>query len=547
MAEGVNVPAAAHRATIDEQRRTFAVACQLSKGAHPAKNGAARDQACLRTTRRRSMRLVRSVIAIGLAIAGAGWVAGPAAAQGSSEACAAITRACVAAGFSQGAAAQGLGLKNDCVDPIVQGAGQPPRAARPLPAVSPQTVAACRGTAPAGPQGATNPAPAPASGGPRFSPADAGQSVHDNDLHVTWLADADLPAKLKYNLPINVDGSMDYATAQAWITALNTHHYLGHNTWTLPSTQRNDPACNTRGPQNNRFGYGCRNTDMGSLFYNADALHLTQFETAVPMPPSTFKAFMNLQPYLYWTGTPATPGQPQKSGMVTFSFATGWTGSNVSQHVMYVLPMLPGNPFGAPSPRDKSLQVTAGGQAVYDPATDITWLADANFAAERVVTASGVDADGSMPASAVTGFLYAMNHYQGAGYLGKNGWRLPDAAVPGGSPCGNFGCSASPLGELFYQQFKLSKGETAVTTPDVAVGPFHDIQPYLYWSCEGDPGQTACNGGAPAPNFSWSFSFGNGFEGTDLVQNYLFVTAYYPDYKPPPPPIPPHPCGLRCN
>ena len=34
--------------------------------------------------------------------------------------------------------------------------------------------------------------------------------------------------------------------------------------------------------------------------------------------------------------------------------------------------------------------------------------------------------------------------------------------------------------------------------------------------------------GAPAPGFAWSFSFGNGFEGTDLIQNDLYVMVYYP-------------------
>jgi len=34
--------------------------------------------------------------------------------------------------------------------------------------------------------------------------------------------------------------------------------------------------------------------------------------------------------------------------------------------------------------------------------------------------------------------------------------------------------------------------------------------------------------GAPQPGFQWSFSFGNGYQGTDLTQNELYVTAYYP-------------------
>ena len=56
---------------------------------------------------------------------------------------------------------------------------------------------------------------------------------------------------------------------------------------------------------------------------------------------------------------------------------------------------------------------------------------------------------------------------------------------------------------------------------------FKNIQPYLYWACEGTTIQNACQTDGPAPNFEWSFSFGNGFEGTDLLKNDLYVTAYF--------------------
>jgi uncharacterized protein (TIGR03437 family) len=39
--------------------------------------------------------------------------------------------------------------------------------------------------------------------------------------------------------------------------------------------------------------------------------------------------------------------------------------------------------------------------------------------------------------------------------------------------------------------------------------------------------QSACDGSEPAANFQWSYSFGAGFQGTDLVQNDLYVTAYF--------------------
>jgi hypothetical protein len=118
-----------------------------------------------------------------------------------------------------------------------------------------------------------------------------------------------------------------------------------------------------------------------------------------------------------------------------------------------------------------------------------------------------------------------MNTYNGTGYLGQTTWHLPrmdsscsayDSADPG-----------NPLGELFYGQLGLGPGTPVVTPPESAVGPFTNIQPYLYWSCEGAAIQDVCQPNGPAPGFEWSFSFGNGFLGTDILKNDLYVRGYY--------------------
>lgn len=59
------------------------------------------------------------------------------------NACAQVAAACKAAGFKQGAAKSGNGLKVDCVDPLLKGTAQP-RRNRPLPHVDPALVAACK-------------------------------------------------------------------------------------------------------------------------------------------------------------------------------------------------------------------------------------------------------------------------------------------------------------------------------------------------------------------------------------------------------------------
>jgi DnaJ domain len=67
-------------------------------------------------------------------------VAAAAAAQGS---CQQIRAACQSAGFAQGAAKSGIGLYVDCINPIMSGTGQRPRARLPLPQVNPQLIAEC--------------------------------------------------------------------------------------------------------------------------------------------------------------------------------------------------------------------------------------------------------------------------------------------------------------------------------------------------------------------------------------------------------------------
>lgn len=65
-------------------------------------------------------------------------------AQKESGPCEQITAACKSAGFIEGDYKTGNGLHMDCIDPIMRGGGQPPKAKLPLPKVDPGLVAACK-------------------------------------------------------------------------------------------------------------------------------------------------------------------------------------------------------------------------------------------------------------------------------------------------------------------------------------------------------------------------------------------------------------------
>ncbi len=377
--------------------------------------------------------------------------------------------------------------------------------------------------------GASDPGEPASTPGPQLAepaaahlvPGQDGQTLYDPGLNVTWLADANLPAKQSFGVPgINKSGSMAYETAVNWVRAMNAYDhgrgYLAHNDWMLPATPSRDPSCqsfNRRG--GGSFGYGCRGSALGALYHGA--LALREPDTAVPIQDGRAGPFSNFQPYLYWTDTLAARA---RQGYVTFSFNTGWQGANIPKHNMYVLPMIQGNPFGTAARNGRGLHAGADGKTVYDSAADITWLADANLAATQRFGITGIARDGSMTAETAASWIAAMNKTR---WLGRNDWALPHAVR-----CGKgFNCDASPLGRLYYIGLGLRPGEPVVATPDTSVSGFHDLQPYLYWACAAESLHGPCVG-APAPRFAWSFSFGNGFQGTDLTRNNLYVMVYHP-------------------
>jgi hypothetical protein len=78
-------------------------------------------------------------------------------------------------------------------------------------------------------------------------------------------------------------------------------------------------------------------------------------------------------------------------------------------------------------------------------------------------------------------------------------------------------------------QLNLVAGTSVVAVPDIAVGPFQDLQPFPYWSCLAATIQGACEPPAdePAANSEWGFSFNTGFLGTARVTADHYVTVYF--------------------
>ncbi len=365
-----------------------------------------------------------------------------------------------------------------------------------------------------------------------------GLTVYDTVNNITWLANVNLPAANRFTLPscipstpsatvcVTSGGSMNYASAAAWVAAMNAANYLGHNTWQIPTIPLLDSNCGRTGPGGNgNFGFGCTAGALDSLY---NELGLKAPNTAVPIPKNTVGPFQNLQPYLYWS---STNGASPTDGNATFSFSTGWQGANTLPNFLYLLPMVPGRLPGAPVVTGTGLQVDPTGQTVYDPMTDITWVANANLAGTNnfglplctnpLTPALCIAQDGAMTWASSMQFLANMNS---AAYLGQKNWQAPAL----GTSCPGFNCDGNnnPMGNLYYDQLGFSRG-MPVAMPNVAVGPFNNLQPYLYWSCVASTIQSPCETAGPADNFEESYSFGSGFQGTDAVLNNLYVTAYF--------------------
>lgn len=340
------------------------------------------------------------------------------------------------------------------------------------------------------------------------------QEIYDPGLGVTWLADADLAATDTFGVSgINTDGSMIYLTALNWVGAMNQDHYLGHSDWSLPvtPTPSTDPKCRSNNSKHGgRFGFGCTTSPLASLYTHT--LGYSWPATVVAVPDTKTGPFHDFQPFLYWSSTPA----PKKlQGFDTLSFNTGVPGANIPRNFLYVLPVLPGDPFHVGGLR--GLLPVDNDQAVYEPGVGpgrkgVTWLADADLPRTQTFDVDGfVDSDGSVQLSTVTHqWLPAMNARR---WLGKTGWALP---------------TCDELVAL-YHALHLTGQQPVVPVPwgSPRQHGFSDIQPYLYWSCAGPSIHRKCQG-APTNGQQWSFSFGNGFQGTDLTSNYLYVMVYFP-------------------
>jgi uncharacterized protein (TIGR03437 family) len=365
--------------------------------------------------------------------------------------------------------------------------------------------------------------------------------VYDPNQSVCWLANADLAADPAIRTALGVtgiypNGSMDYATAQRWVAALNAYNkglgYLGHNDWQFPAAPMVDATCANTGPDGASFGPLCSGSGLSNLY--SAGLSLNFPATAVPGFGATLSPLHNLKSSYYWAlQNDGGPSGVSNGGQEVFSFSAGIQGGvTTKDNYFYTLPMIPG-PIGTPpscsSNGPNVIPYTTGpaaGNAVYDCNTRYTWAADGNMAASnaygitgsvtipasssRAISAPKIS-NGAMLFDTATQWIRALNNSQ---YLGSSAWQIPP--------------SAAVLKDLFMD-LNLAPGDSRFTATG-ATGPFQNLQPFYYWGCQRDQSgtsQSPCTGYAPS-DLQWSFNLDAGFQPTSALVQHFFVMAYYP-------------------
>jgi hypothetical protein len=180
-----------------------------------------------------------------------------------------------------------------------------------------------------------------------------------------------------------------------------------------------------------------------------------------------------------------------------------------------------------------TLTLNPDGMTVHDSATNMNWLANANLAGtinrdgtRNTFCVQDINADGSMTWKQAQWWVYGMNHCPNpdgtVGYLHHTDWTLPDNP-PDNFQGGGFDQATSDMHELFYNEFGGHAGESV--SDIFQANPhlnklFQNFQPYLYWDNK------------PVPPGGGEFSFGNGYQGSEIDINVLYVIPEYPDTPP---------------
>ena len=145
-------------------------------------------------------------------------------------------------------------------------------------------------------------------------------AVYDTDRNISWLKDANYAQTSGYD----ADGQMTWATAKTWAEGLNIG---GFTDWRLPTTLQPDATCGIQ-DSGNSYGYNCKGSELGHLFYTEGGLTQSQnINSSVVLS----NLFINMQNSIYWSSTEFAPNPLSAWMFVTddgFQYFDGKAGFN---------------------------------------------------------------------------------------------------------------------------------------------------------------------------------------------------------------------------
>ncbi|HFE38188.1 MAG TPA: DUF1566 domain-containing protein [Gammaproteobacteria bacterium] len=135
--------------------------------------------------------------------------------------------------------------------------------------------------------------------------------IYDDDLNITWLADANYAQTSGYD----VDGLMSWSAANAWADQLviTDTNGVDYSDWRLFNADPSDTNCTDSiapsGFATQHFGYNCAGNELGHLFY--DELGVTAGNSISDSTDPGLALFSNVQSSVYWSGTDFAPDTSQ--------------------------------------------------------------------------------------------------------------------------------------------------------------------------------------------------------------------------------------------
>ncbi len=153
------------------------------------------------------------------------------------------------------------------------------------------------------------------------------QAVYDDDLNITWLANANAAAGSPFDDGFSsADGRMTWHSANAWAASLTVG---GFTDWRLPTTTQPDSTCSGQlGLPPQGSGFACTGSELGHLFY--DELGGAADSNIQTTNNGQFGLFKNVQSSLfYWSGTEFAS---QDGVAWVFGFGNGLQSSASTSH-----------------------------------------------------------------------------------------------------------------------------------------------------------------------------------------------------------------------